>query len=319
MIRWMTAIALALLSTTSAGAEVAWPQKPVRFLVPGGPGGVADVRARWVAARFQEETGQAVVVENHSGAGGNIGTEMGAHSAPDGYTLTIIHQGTMAVNPHLYAHMAYDPLRDFAPLTRLGHGPLLLVVNPSLPVHSVQDLVSLAKTRHLTYGSPGVGTPPHLAVEIFKREARIDVTHIPYRGGGQSASDVIAGHLDFEIEGLTTVLPHVKAGRLRAIAITSASRNPACPDVPTMREQGLPDFEYNGWVGIALPAGTPAAIVKKAHDAIAHVLDSREAHEWFATAAADSTPDTPEAFAAVIRSDYDKFGKVIRDANLKAE
>ena len=319
MNRWMTAIALALLSMTSAAAEVAWPQKPVRFLVPGGPGGVADVRARWVAARLQEEIGQAVVVENHSGAGGNIGTEMGAHSAPDGYTLTIIHQGTMAVNPHLYAHIDYDPLRDFAPLTRLGHGPLLLVVNPSLPVHSVKDLVSLAKTRHLTYGSPGVGTPPHLAVEIFKREARIDVTHIPYRGGGQSASDLIAGHLDFEIEGLTTVLPHVKAGRLRAIAITSTARNPSCPDVPTMREQGLPDFEYIGWVGIALPAGTPAAIVKKAHDAIAHVLDSRQAHEWFATAAADSTPDTPEAFAAVIRSDYDRFGKIIRDANLKAD
>lgn len=319
MNRWIAAVICVLVSMTSGGADMTWPQKPLRLLVPGGPGGVADMRARWVAARLQQELGQPVLVENHSGAGGNIGTEIGAHSAPDGYTLTVVHQGTMAVNPHLYAHLAYDPLRDFTPLTRLGYGPLMLVVNPSLPVRSVRDLLDLAKTRHLTYGSPGVGTPPHLAVEMFKRETNIDATHIPYRGGGQSASDLVAGHLDFEIEGLTTVMPHVKAGRLRAIAITGVSRNAACPDVPTMREQGVPDFEYNGWVGIALPAGTPAPIVKKLHEAIAHVLESREAHEWFATAAADSTPDTPEAFAAVIRSDYDKFGRIIRDANIKAD
>ena len=319
MNRWIVALSLLLTSIASVATGAGWPDKPVRIIVPGGAGGTADVRARWVAARLQEDVGQPVVVENRSGAAGNIGMEVAAHSAPDGYTLVIIHQGTMAVNPHLYANLPYDPLRDFTPLTRLGRGPLLLVVNPSLPVHSVQDLVALAKTRHLSYGSPGVGTPPHLAAELFKRETGVDATHVPYRGGGQSASDLIGGHLDFEIEGLTVVMPHVKAGRLRAIAITGASRNAACPDVPTMREQGLPQFEYEGWVGIAVPAGTPAPIVQKVHDALARVLVSPQAREWFGAAAADPSPDTPEAFAAVIRSEHDKFGKIIRDAGIKAE
>jgi tripartite-type tricarboxylate transporter receptor subunit TctC len=319
MARWTGTLFLMLLSLAAVASDATWPQKTIRILVPGGPGGVADVRARWVGARLQQEVGQPVVIENHSGAAGNIAMDMGARSAPDGYTLVIVHQGTMAVNPHLYAKLPYDPLRDFTPLTRLGSGPLMLVVNPASPVRSVQDLVRLAKTRRLSYGSPGVGTPPHLAVELFKREMGIEVTHIPYRGGGQSATDLIAGHLDFEIEGLTTVMPHVKAGRLRPVAITGRSRNPACPDVPTMREQGVPDYEYTGWVGIALPAGAPAAVVRQVHDAIARVLDSREAHEWFAAAAADSTPDTTDAFAAVIRADYDKFGRIIHDAGIKAE
>jgi tripartite-type tricarboxylate transporter receptor subunit TctC len=308
-----------LLFAVHAAAEVAWPQKPMRILVPGGPGGVTDVRARWLAGRLQEELGQPVVVEDRAGAGGNIGMELGAHSAPDGYTFVIVHQGTMAVNPHLYSNPGYDPLHDFTPLTRLGHGPLMLAVNPSLPVHSVAELVALAKTRRLSFGSPGLGTPPHLAVEIFERDTGIEATHVPYRHGGQSSSDLIAGHVDFEIEGLTVLMPHVKAGRLRAIAITGTERNPACPDVPTMRESGVPGYEYTGWVGIALPAGTPPDIVHKAYEAIAKVMRSRDAREWFGAAAADPTPDTPEAFAAVIRAEYDRFGKLIRDAGIKAE
>ncbi|MGE5094818.1 MAG: Bug family tripartite tricarboxylate transporter substrate binding protein [Betaproteobacteria bacterium] len=319
MQRWIAAASLWMFCLAAAAAEVAWPQKPVHIVVPAGTGGVADVRARFVAALLQREIGQPVVIDNRAGAAGNIGMEVGARSAPDGYTLVIVHQGTMAVNPHLYANLPYDPLRDFTPLTRLGHGPLMLVVNPALPVRSVQDLVKLARTRQLNYGSPGVGTPPHLAVELFKRESGIEATHIPYRGGGQSASDLIAGNVDFEIEGLTVVLPHVKAGRLRAIAITGTSRNAACPDVPTMREQGLGDYEYSGWVGIAVPSGTPPDIVRKVHDALAKVLESPAARDWFGAAAADPTPDTPQAFAAVIRSEYEKFGKVIRDAGIKAE
>jgi tripartite-type tricarboxylate transporter receptor subunit TctC len=183
----------------------------------------------------------------------------------------------------------------------------------------VQDLLDLAKTRHLNYGSPGVGTPPHLAAEMFKRETGIDITHIPYRGGGQSAAALMGGIIDFEIEGLSVVMPHVKSGRLRAIAITGTSRDATCPDVPTMREQGVRDFEYVGWVGIAVPAATPSAVVQTIHDAIARVLASKEARDWFGAAAADATPDTTEAFAAIIRSDYDKFGKIIRDAGIKGD
>jgi tripartite-type tricarboxylate transporter receptor subunit TctC len=319
MKRWIVVLSLPLVLVAAAASAAGWPQAPVRVIVPGGAGGVTDVRARWIASRLQEQSGRPIVVENHSGAAGNIGMELAARSAPDGRTLVIVHQGTMAVNPHLYAKLSYDPLRDFIPVTRLGHGPLLLVVNTSLPVHTVQDLVSLARKRPVSYGSPGVGTPPHLAAELFKRQAGIDATHVPYRGGGQSATDLIAGHIDFEIEGLSTVMPLVKSGRLRAIAITGTTRNAACPDVPTMREQGLPDYEYAGWVGIALPAGAPEGLVRDVHDAIARVLLSPEARDWFAAAAADATPDTPEAFAGVIRSEYDKFGRVIRDAGIKAE
>ena len=318
MKRYLVAAGL-LLASTLAPAQPAWPQKPVHILVPAGTGGVADVRARYLAERLQADIGQPVVVENRAGAAGNIGTEIAARSAPDGYTLVIVHQGTMAVNPHLYAHLPYDPLRDFKPLTRLGHGPLMLAVSPSLPVHSVRDLIALGKTRRLSYGSPGIGTPPHLAAALFAREAGIEATHVPYRGGGQSASDLMGGHVDFEVEGLTVLMPQVKAGRLRALAITGAARNPACPDVPTMKEAGLRDYEYTGWVGIALPAATPAPVVAQVHDAIAHVLQSKETREWFGAAAADPTPDTPDAFAAVIRGDYERLGRLIRDAGIKAE
>ena len=319
MIRRIVALSLLGVAIAAAAGDAPWPRKPVHVLVPGGAGGVGDTRARWVAARLQAEIGQPVIVENRAGAGGNIGMEAAARSAPDGYTLVIVHQGVMAVNPHLYANLPYDPLRDFTPLTRLGHGPLMLVVNPSLPVHSVRDLVTLAKTRPLNYGSPGVGTPPHLASELFKKEAGIDATHIAYRGGGDSAAALLAGNIDFEIEGLTVVMPQVKAGRLRAIAITGITRHPACPQVPTLREEGLPRFEYDGWVGIAVPSGTPAPIVARLHEALARVLGSAEAHDWFGAAAADSTPDTTAEFAAVIRSDYDRLGAIIREAGIKAE
>ena len=319
MKRSILAAVLVAIPLAAVAIDAPWPQKPVHILVPGSTGGVADVRARFIAAKLQEEIGQPVLVENRSGASGNIAMEAAARSAPDGYTLVIVHQGTMAVNPHMFAKLPYDPLRDFTPLTRLGHGPLMLVVNPSLPVQSVKELVALSKKRPLSFGSPGVGTPPHLAVELFKRQTGMEASHIPYRGGGQSASDLIGGHVDFEIEGLTVVLPHVKAGRLRAIAITSPARDPACPEVPTMHEQGLPQYEFLGWVGIALPAGTPAPVVAKVHAALARILESREAREWFAASAADSTPDSPQAFAAIVRSEYDKWGKVIRAAGIKGE
>jgi tripartite-type tricarboxylate transporter receptor subunit TctC len=315
-----TFIAIALqLAATVASADNIWPAKPVHILVPGTPGGVTDVRARWLGERLAREIGQPVIVEDRPGAAGNIGMAIGARSAPDGYTLVIIHQGTMAVNPHLYPEPGYDPLRDFQPLTRLGHGPLMLVVNPALGVSSVKDLIELSKKRALSYGSPGVGTPPHLAGELFKRKTGIQATHVPYKGGGPEISDLIGGHIDYCIEGVTLTGPQVKAGHLRAIAVTSGERVAAFPGVPTMREEGVADYEYRGWVGIALPAATPKPIVDKVHDAIAKVLRTQEARDWFALSAADATPDSPQGFANFIRAEYDKWGRVIRDAHITAE
>ena len=301
--------------------EAPWPAKVVRILVPGGPGGVTDIRARWLAERLTPLLGQSVIVENKPGAGGNIGMAMGAHSDPDGYTLTIIHQGVMTVNPHLYSRLGYDPLADFAPITYLGVGPLLLAVHPDVRATTVAELVQLAKAKpgQLSFGSPGIGTPPYLAGELFKRVAGIDTVHVPYKGGGQAVSDLIAGHISYSIEGLTVQLPQVKAGRLRALAVTGPQRVASLPDVPTMAEAGLPGAEFQGWVGIAVPAATPKTIVARLYRDISSILVTPEAHAWFGEAGAEARTDPPEVFAAAIRVEYAKWGKVIREAGIKIE
>jgi tripartite-type tricarboxylate transporter receptor subunit TctC len=304
-----------------AAPEATWPSKPVKILVPGGTGGVTDLRARWLANKLSAAIGQPVIVENRPGAGGIIGIEAGVQSPPDGNTLVVVHQGTMAVNPHLYPNLSYQPLTDLAMVTRLGYGPLVLAVSPSLPVHNVEDFVRYARSKggSLSYGSPGVGTPPHLAAELFKREANIQAVHIPYRGGGQAASDLIAGHVDFSIEGITVLGPHIKAGRVRALAVTSANRVSGLPDVPGMREAGLPGYEYIGWVGLALPAATPKPVVAQVYEAVAKVLATPEAREWFAVAGAEPGGEPPQVFSAFVREEHAKWGKVIRDSGLKAE
>ena len=319
--RIMSCWLLFLAALPSAAAEDAWPAKPIRILVPGGVGGVTDIRARWLANKIAPILGQPVVVENRPGAGGLMGMESGARSAPDGYSLVIIHQGTMAVNPHLYARLPYDPVKDFAPITRLGFGSLVLTVNSGVAAKSVSELIALARRRpgELSFGSPGVGTPPHLAGELFKREAGIDAIHVPYKGGGQAASDLIAGHVDYSIEGLNVMLPHIQAGRVRALAVTGPKRVASLPDVPTMREAGLRDYEFVGWVGIAAPAATPKAIVTKVYEAIAQVLSTPEAREWFGDVGADPGGEPPEVFGAFVRDEHLKWGKVIRDAGIKVE
>ena len=209
----------ACLQSAPALAQT-YPSKPVRLIVPGPPGTAADIRARWIAEKLSPMLGQPIIVDNRAGAGGAIGTEAAAKSAADGYTILLVHQGTMAVNPHVYAKLGYDPLIDFAPITRLLLGPLLLAVNASLPVQSVADLVRLAKQKpgQINFGSPGNGTPPHLAGELFKHMAGIDVTHIPYKGGAQALTDLVAGQIAFSMDNLAVQLPQVKAGRIRAIA-----------------------------------------------------------------------------------------------------
>jgi tripartite-type tricarboxylate transporter receptor subunit TctC len=305
----------------ATAADHAWPEKPIRIVVPGGVGGVTDIRARWLANRLARALGQPVIVDNKPGAGGNIGTELAARSAPDGYTLAIVHQGTMTMNPHLYARTGYDPLSDFVPITRVGVGPLVLVVHPSIPARTVGELIALAKTRpgQLSFGSPGTGTPPFMAGELFKHKAGIDITHVPYRGGGQETNDLVAGHISMSIEGTNVLLPFIRAGKLRALAVTSAHRSPILPDVPTMIEAGVPGYEYQGWVGLAAPAGTPAPIVDRLYREIAAILATPEAREWFAGWGLEPGGESPQVFSAIIRREYVEWGAVIRAAGIKAE
>ena len=317
----LVAALLLAMARSAAPAEAPWPTRPIHLVVPGGPGGVIDVRARWFADRLGPVLGQPVVVENRTGAGGNIGMEQVARSAPDGYTLVIVHQGTMAMNPHLYACTGYDALADFVPITRLGMGPLMLAVPVDSPIKTAADLIRIAKARpgKLNFGSPGNGTPPHLASELFKRLAAIDVQHIPYKGGGEETQALVAGQIDFTIEGLNVQLPQVKGGRLRALAVTSASRLPMLPDVPTLAEAGAPGYEFVGWVGIAAPAATPPAIVDRLYRAIAAVESTAEARDWFAAVGAEPGVIAPDAFAPVVRAEHAHWGRVIRDAGIRLE
>ncbi|MEB0056214.1 tripartite tricarboxylate transporter substrate binding protein [Variovorax sp. LG9.2] len=316
------AFSLALtIGWSVAAEEPPWPTKPVRVIVPGGAGGVIDIRTRWLAVRLAPLLGQSVIVENKPGAGGNLGMELGAHSSPDGYTLTIIHMGVMTANPHLYSRLGYDPLIDFTPITYLGVGPLLLAVHPDVPATTVAELVRLAKESpgKLNFGSPGIGTPPHLAGELFKRVAAIETVHVPYKGGGQAVSDLIAGHISYSIEGLTVQLPQVQAGHLRALAVTGPHRAASLPDVPTMAEAGLAGAEFQGWVGIAVPAATPKTIVARLYRDIGSILATPEAHAWFGETGAEARADPPDVFLAAIRAEHAKWGKVIREAGIKIE
>ena len=309
------------LSAPILAQEPPWPAKPIQLIVPGGAGGVVDIRGRWLAERLAPALGQPVIVENKLGAGGNIGMGMAARSKPDGYTLVIIHQGTMTINPHLYSRLGYDPLTDFIPITRVGLGSLLLAVNPKVPATTVDELVQLAKANpgKLTFSSPGVGTPPHLAGELFKRVTAIDVAHVAYKGGGQAVADLIGGHITFTIEGLTVLLPQVKAGKLRALGVTGPRRVASLPEIPTIAEAGIAGYEFQGWVGVAAPAGTPKPIIARLYREMSTVLGTQEARDYFGEFGAVPGADPPDVFAAAIRAEHAQWGTVIREAGIKAE
>ncbi len=305
---------------TTALAQ-SYPVKPVRLIVPAPPGAVTDVRARWIAEKLTPSFGQPIIVENRGGAGGIIGTEAVAKSAPDGYTILLAHQGTLAINPHIYERPGYDALTDFAPITRLVLNPLVLAVHPDVPAKSVAELIALAKTKpgQLFFGSPGNGSPPHLAAELFKRMAGIDTIHVPFKGGAQSQAELIAGRIAYNMEGVAIQVQQVKAGRLRALAVTGTQRVPALPDVPTVAEAGVQGYEYQAWTGIVAPAGTPRAIVDKLQGDIARALHTPETREWLTTQGATPGGESPEEFAAFIKAEHAKWGKVIREAGIKVD
>ena len=319
-LRLALAAAAAALPATLALAQ-SYPAKPVRLVVTGPPGSVTDVRARWLSDKLTPVLGQPLVVDNRPGAGGNVGSAHAAKSAADGYTILVVHQGTVAINPHVYDNVGWDPLADLAPITRIASNPLILAVHPSVPATSTAELIALAKEKpgQLNYGSPGNGTPPHMAGELFKRMAGIEVAHVPYKGGGPALADLVAGRLTYSIEGPVIQLPQVKAGKLRALAVSGAQRVAALPELPTIAESGVPGYEYVAWIGIAAPAATPRPIVAKLHADAATVLRSPESREYFAAHGAEPGGETPEAFGAFIRAEHAKWGKVVREAGIKAE
>jgi tripartite-type tricarboxylate transporter receptor subunit TctC len=314
-------LALVGVSLMPAAHSQQYPSGTIRIIAPGPPASPRDIRARWVAEQLTSALGQPVIVDNRAGAGGNIGMEAAAKSAPDGRTLVIVDTGTLTMNPHLYDRTGYDALSDFVPVVRLVDAPLMLAVRADLPVRSVADLIRLAKEKpgQLSYGSPGIGTPPHLAAELFKRTAQIDVVHVPYKGFSPALTDLMAGRIDYMTDNVGLLTQQVAAGKIRALAITAPKRLAAAPDVPTMAEAGMPGYEFTSWMGVAVPAGTPAAIVQRLNAELVRALRTPAAQTWFEAQGGEVVADSPDVFAQAVRSEHARWREVIQDARIKAE
>jgi tripartite-type tricarboxylate transporter receptor subunit TctC len=313
-------LALALLLVSTALAAQPYPSKPVRIVVPFPAGGIADIYARMIGARAGEAWGQPVVVENRTGAGGNIGADAVAKSAPDGYTLVMGSFGTHAVNVSLFATMPYDPVRDFAPIALVLEAEGLLVVHPSVPAQSVLDLIAYGRAHpgRLTFASAGMGTASHLAGELFKTMARVDMTHVPYKGNVPAITDLLAGQTSLLFATMPTVLPHAKAGKLRALATIGAARSAAAPELPTVAET-MPGFEVNNWIGLFAPAGTPTDIVRKWNAEVNRTMQMPEIKQRLITEGARFTPTTPEEFGAFVKSEIAKWAPVVKASGARVD
>jgi tripartite-type tricarboxylate transporter receptor subunit TctC len=310
--------ALALIPQL-AGAQPSFPTKPVRLIVPFAPGGGTDAFARTLGAKLTQAWGQQIIVENRAGAQGNIGTAAGAKAAPDGYTMTVAYVGTLAINPHLYKDAGFDPLKEFAGVTRGTLEAWILVVHPSLPVHSVKELVALARKRpgQLSFASSASGT--QLVGELFKMATGTNIVHIPYKGAGPAVIDLLAGNVQMMYSNPTAAVPHVKSGRLRGLAVTGRKRLEALPDLPTGVEAGYPELDVLGWYGIVVPAGTPQLIVSKLNTDIVNALNAPDVRERMKALGQELSPSTPEQFQEQIRNDYALWGKVVRASGVKAD
>ena len=308
------------ISCATAFAQ-AYPNRPVRIVVPFPAGGGADSTARILGQKLSERWGQQIVVDNRSGAAGNIGTELVARAAADGYTLGIGVNGTHAINPSLYPKLGFDPVRDFAPVALVISVPALLVVHPSFPVASVQQLIVLAKTRpgELNYASGGVGSPPHIMAELFASMAGLKLGHVPYKGAAPAAIDVIAGFVPIMFDNLVSGLPHVKSRKVRALGVTSAERSPVVPEIPTIAESGLPGYEAVTWIALFAPAGTPREIVMRLNAEIVAILAAPDVRERFSAMGATLGGGTPEQLAALLRDDLARWARVIKAANIRLE
>jgi len=291
-----------------------WPSRPIRMVVPLSPGGFADVPGRILAARLSSLLGYNVFVENRPGAGGTIGADFVAKSAPDGYTL--LFTGTPhVISAWVYKKLPYDPLKDFEPVALVASGPYVLVVNPQLPVHSIRELIAAAKAQpgKIDYASSGNGSAQHLVSALFASMAGIELNHVPYKGSGPAMQDLLGGQVKVSFAGIPNVLPHVKAGRLRALAVSTPQRSPDLPDVPTAAEAGVPGYQATLWLNLAAPAGTPGEIVQRLYAETAKALQDAELQQSFRAAGVEASPMSPQELAGFMRAEYEKWGKVVRD------
>ncbi len=311
-------LALAPFATTAQAQP--YPAKPVRLMVPWAAGGTTDILARILGQKMAEKWGQPVVVENRGGAAGNIGTEAVVRAPADGYTLLLGTMSTHAMNQFLYAGMNFDPVKDLAPISLVANVATVLVVHPSLPVNNVNELIALAKSKpgQLNFASGGVASFNQLCAELLKMTAKIDIVHVPYKGGGPAVADLVGGKVDLLFTGAPVTISHIKAGRLKLLAVTDSKRAAALPDTPTVSES-LPGFEFNNWYGIMAPAGTPRPVIDFLNAEVQRILTLSEVREKFAALGADPTPGTPERFGQVMAADAEKWGKVIKQAGVRAD
>jgi len=325
LLRVVRVLALATgvtLSPWPAEAQTAdvWPTKPLRFILPFPPGGGTDILGRLIAERLTANLGQPVVTENRGGAGGNVGAEAAAKSPPDGYTIVLVAP-SLAISTSLYSKLNYDPVKDFAPVSLVATVPNVMITNPSVPAGTLKEFIALAKSKpgEMNFGSGGSGTSNHLAGELFNIVAGVKLVHVPYKGVNLAMQDVLSGRVQLVFIGIPAAAPHIKAGKLRALALASAQRSAVLPDVPTADEAGLPKFEVTTWYGILAPAGTPGRIVVRLNAELVKIMHSPELKDRLDALATDPATSTPEEFAALIQREIAKWRDVVREAGMKAD
>ncbi len=316
----LIALVLCSIFVAAAGAQEAYPSRPVRFILPFPPGGGTDILGRLIAERLSAGLGQPVVTENRGGAGGNVGAEAAAHSAPDGYTIVLVAP-SLAISPSLYSKLNYDPVKDLAPVSLVATVPNVMLTNPSVEAKNLQEFIALARARPgaMNYGSGGAGTSNHLAGELFNIVTGAKLVHVPYKGVNLAMQGVLAGEIHLVFIGIPAALPHIKAGRLRALALVAPQRSPGLPELPTAAEAGLKDFEVTTWYGVMAPAGTPRPIVTRLNAELVKIMHAPDVKERLAGMATDPLTSTPEEFAAYLKQEIAKWGDVVRRANLKAD
>jgi len=320
--------AYAALAVTAVSAILApaysaetYPSRVIRYIIPFAPGGGQDTVARQLAPRLSEGLGQQVVVDNRPGGGTILGTEIAAKSAPDGYTIAMVSNTSHAINPNLHKKLPYDPVADFAPVTQIASLANILVVHPSLPARTLKEFVALAKSRpgELNFGSSGSGTPAQLAGVMFSQAAGVKMVHVPYKGSSPALTALLSGETQLMFGSMTSSIPFVKNGRLRALAVTGSKRAVAVPDVPTVSESGYPGFEATTWYGIAVPVGTPSPIIKRLHAEVVKIITAADFRKYLISQGADPIGSTPEEFGALIRAELKNYAKIVRDAGLRPD
>ena len=317
----LAALAAAQILPLAGNALAEWPEKAIRLVVPFAPGGVTDTSGRLIAEALSKRLGQSVFVENKAGASGNIGTHDVAAAAPDGYTLVLAFDGTMVINPHVFAKVPFDTIKDFAPVGKIGDATLILVSHPSFPGKTLKEVIDISKKdpKGVSYGTSGIGGTPHIAGELLNLKTGARLVHVPYKGGGQAMSDALGGNIPLVYTAVAGAIKHVEAGKLNAIAVSSRTRSPSMPNTPTFIESGVPDFESSSWVGILAPAKTPRPVIDRLNKELNALLTSPDVIERLAKLGIVATPGTPEQYGEQMKADLAKYGPVVKAAGIKAD